>query len=141
MTYCNTVLLMGHMTEDPVLKATPGGESVLTFGVGYNPTRKDGSKLEPEFFRCEVWGGWARTLSRTARKGALVVVEGRLKQDRWTDAKTGLNREQVMVLALRVFHVERPPRDDDEASGSEQRDGSSALASAGRHGAPGPGRS
>ncbi|MBI4602911.1 MAG: single-stranded DNA-binding protein [Planctomycetes bacterium] len=124
MPFLNTVTLMGHITADPELRQAPSGESVAAFTVAVNSGGRDGQPRRGHFFLCETWGGWARNLAKTARKGCLVLVEGRLAQDRWIDAKTNQNRSRVKVVARRAFHVaaqypeepERAPGEPDEPS-------------------------
>ena len=105
MPYLNTITLMGHLTADPELKATPAGDSVATFSVAINSKLKSGES-RAEFFDCEVWKGWAENLCKTARKGSLVLLQGRLRQEQWVDAKTNGKRSRVKVVAQRAFHVE-----------------------------------
>ncbi len=105
MPYLNTVTLLGHLTADPELKTTPSGDSVATFSVGINSKLKSGDS-RAEFFDCEVWKGWAENLCKTARKGSLVLLQGRLRQEQWVDAKTNAKRSRVKVVAQRALHVE-----------------------------------
>ncbi len=105
MPYLNTVTLLGHLTADPELKTTPGGDAVATFSVGINSKLKNGDS-RAEFFDCEVWKGWAENLCKTAKKGSLVLLHGRLRQEQWVDAKTNAKRSRVKVVAQRALHVE-----------------------------------
>src|SRR5882672_10203697 len=77
MAYINQVTLMGHLTADPELKTTPAGDSVATFSVAVNSKLKSGES-RAEFFDVEIWKGWATNLCKTAKKGALVLLTGRL---------------------------------------------------------------
>ncbi len=105
MPTLNTVTLMGHLVADPAIRFTPSGEKVANFSLGTNYKAKDG-KEHAEFFDVEVWGGWAENLAKTAKKGALVLIEGRLRQESWKDKETGENRSRVKVRAFRAFHVQ-----------------------------------
>jgi single-strand DNA-binding protein len=95
---------MGHLTADPEVKTTPAGDSVASFTLGVNYTR--GGKNRAEFFDCEVWLGWGLNLAKTAKKGSLVLISGRLKQEQWKDPKTKKTRSRVRIVAERAFHVE-----------------------------------
>lgn len=107
MPFLNAVHLMGHLTDDLELRHLPSGNAVANFSVGVSGGRsKDGKPRKGEFFDCEIWDGWAQNLAKTARKGALVVLEGRLVQDKWVDAKTNQTRSRVRVRAHRAFHVQ-----------------------------------
>ena len=105
MPFLNSVTIMGHLTADVDLRQLPSGDFVATFTLGVNSGRSDGKPGRGEFFRVDVWGGWAENLARTAKKGCLVIVEGRLSQDRWTDARTNETKSRVKVRASRAFHV------------------------------------
>lgn len=105
MPYLNSVTLLGHLTADPELKTTPSGKAVATFFVGVNSRLESGAN-RAEFFDCEVWGGWAENLCKTARKGSLVLLQGRLRQEQWVDQKTNAKRSRVKVVAQRALHVE-----------------------------------
>ena len=116
MPYLNQVTLMGHLTADPELKKTPSGDSVATFSLALNYTLKSGEQ-RADFFDCEVWKGWAENLCRTAKKGSLVQVVGRLKQERWVDRETNTNRSRVKIVAQRAFDF--PARSAGEAPDRE----------------------
>jgi single-strand DNA-binding protein len=100
----NTVHLLGNLTADPELKRV-GATALATFTVAINFRDKSG-KTSAEFFPCEVWGGWAENLVKTAKKGALVAVYGRLKQDTWEDKASQEKRSRVVVRADRVYHLQ-----------------------------------
>ena len=105
MPYLNSVTLMGNITADPELRHIASGEVVATFRLAVNHTKSDDKTRKGEFFDCDVWGGWATNLTKTAKKGSLIVVEGRLAQDRWLDPKTQQSRSRVKIVARRAFHV------------------------------------
>lgn len=105
MPSLNHVTLMGHLTADLEIRHTPNGDKVGNFSLGVNYRSRDG-KEHAEFYQCEVWKGWAENLARTAKKGALVLVEGRLMQETWRDKETGQNRSRVKVRAKRAFHIQ-----------------------------------
>ena len=104
MAYENQVHLLGNLTADPELKKV-GETTVATFTVAINSRGKD-RKPNAEFFPCEVWGGWADNFVKTAKKGALVAVYGRLKQDTWEDKTSQEKRSRVLVRADRAYHLE-----------------------------------
>jgi single stranded DNA-binding protein len=129
MPFLNSVTLMGHLAADVEVRQVPSGDTVATFRLGVNHGRSDGKPRKGDFFTCDIWGGWAQNLAKTARKGSLVIVEGRLAQDRWIDAKTNEPRTRVKVIASRVFHVaaQYPDSGGEAGAGSPRTSG---LASA-----------
>ena len=77
----NRVVLVGRLTRDPELRKTTSGNSVCTFTVALDNRMKnpDGSK-GTSFIPCTAFTTTAETVSKFARKGLLVGVEGRLNQ-------------------------------------------------------------
>jgi len=82
MTSFNRVLLMGDLARDPDLRYTSQGAPVATFSLAVN--RKGGNgKDEADYFDIEAWDKTAESCNEYLCKGSLVMVEGRLKQERW----------------------------------------------------------
>lgn len=90
----NIVVLTGNLVAPPTKKKV-GEKDLAEFSIAVN----DGDD-HASFFDCKAWNGWAKNLS--ADKGAALVVEGRLVQERWTDKTTGENRAKVVVVASSV---------------------------------------
>jgi single-strand DNA-binding protein len=99
MSSYNKVTLMGNLTRDPELRHTPQGTSVGQFGLALN--RKRGETEETTFVEIVVWAKQAETCAEFLKKGRLVLVEGRLQQDRW-QAEDGANRSRLVVVGERV---------------------------------------
>jgi single-strand DNA-binding protein len=100
----NHVFIAGRVTADPVLRATPSGQSVVSMGVATNRTwtSKDGQKQEEvEFHNVVVWGRQAESAAAYLKKGQLVLVEGRLATRAWQD-KDGHDRKVTEIIAERV---------------------------------------
>jgi len=122
MPYLNSVTIMGHLVTDPDLRHLASGDAVASLRIAVNYTRADDKTRKGEVFDCDLWGGWATNLTRTAKKGSLVVVDGRLAEDRWVDAKTNQTRSRVKIVARRAFHVVAQyaePRDTGEQGPGE----------------------
>ena len=100
--YINHVTLMGNLTADPELVTTRGGSKLAEFTIAQN-FKVEGKEDWAEFYDVQVWGGWAVNFCKNARKGTLVVVEGRLLQERWTDKASGKGRSRLKVRARKVF--------------------------------------
>jgi single-strand DNA-binding protein len=77
--------IIGNLTSDPELRATPSGAMVANFTVATTPRTfdrqsgdwKDGDTL---FMRCNVWRQDAENLVESLSRGARVMVQGRLRQ-------------------------------------------------------------
>lgn len=106
----NKVIIVGRMTADPQLRTTPGGQSVTTIGVATNRnwTDKAGQKqTETEFHNVVLWGRQAEIVSQFLTKGAMVLIEGRMRTRSWTD-KQGGQRRTTEIMAERMQLGPRP---------------------------------
>jgi single-strand DNA-binding protein len=105
MTNINRVVLTGHLTRDPELRALPSGTSVCELRVGCNGRRKDQSSGEwvdrPNFFNVKVWGGQGEAVAANLTKGSGVAIDGRLDWREW-ETQEGSNRQAVEIIAETV---------------------------------------
>jgi single-strand DNA-binding protein len=96
----NQVTLVGNITDDPELRYTPSGAAVANFTIAVNRRQRmqDGNwedKLEG-FFRCNCWRDMAENVTESLRKGARVMVVGRLNQRSW-ETNEGQKRYEIEV--------------------------------------------
>lgn len=106
----NKVFILGRLTADPVLRATPSGQQVASFSLATNRVwnDKNGQKQEAaEFHNIVVWGRQAEVASKFLTKGGLALVEGRLQTRSWQD-KQGQNRKTTEIVADRIQLGPRP---------------------------------
>jgi len=103
----NRVVLVGRLTRDPELRKTTSGNSVCTFTVALDNRMKnpDGSK-GTSFIPCTAFTTTAETVSKFARKGLLVGVEGRLNQRSFI-RQDGQKSSVIEVLCDSVQFLER----------------------------------
>jgi len=118
----NKVLLIGRLTKDPVIRYLPSGTPVTEFAIAYNRRYKVNEewKEESHFFDIKAYGKLAEGLVERLSKGYMIVVEGRLIQERWT-SKEGEQRSKVRVVAENVRIVSKPREDQvfEEIMGEE----------------------
>lgn len=103
MVSLNRVLLAGNTTRDPELRYTPSGRPVTDVGLAVNTRRngRDGESVdEALFMEVVLWDHQAEFAAEHVRKGALVLVEGRLTFHEWE--KDGVKRNKVKVTAERL---------------------------------------
>jgi single-strand DNA-binding protein len=106
----NKVMLVGRVTADPQVRTTPGGQSVATIGVATNRVWNDKNNQrqeETEFHNVVLWGRQAEIAGQYLKKGAMVLIEGRMKTRAWTD-KNGQQRRTTEVMAERMQLGPRP---------------------------------
>ena len=95
------VILVGNLTRDPELRATPSGTQVCSFGIAVNRVYRDASGANKEnvsFFDCSAWGKQGETIAQYAKKGSAMLVSGRLEQRSWDDKATGTKRSRVEIV-------------------------------------------
>ena len=104
----NRVVLVGRLTRDPELRKSAAGTSIATFTVAIDNIGKgpDGNKTT-SFIPCVVFNEQrAETVTKFARKGLLVGVEGRLNQRSYQKAD-GTKTSLIEVIADSVQFLEK----------------------------------
>lgn len=116
MADVNRVTLHGHLGGDPEVRALDGGGRVATMSVATTERFKDRSGADSEkttWHRVVAWG-WLADACADLRKGARVIVDGKLDVREWTD-KNDQKRTTVEIVAWSVSEVVRRPRADASA--------------------------
>ena len=101
MASFNKVVLVGNLTRDPEIRATPKGTSVCSFSLALNRRYKTESgedKEEVTFVDIEAYGKQAELIGKYVTKGRPLLVEGRLKLDSWNDKTNGEKRSRLKVV-------------------------------------------
>lgn len=109
MTSMNRVFLAGNLTRDPELRQTNTGQSVSDLGLAVNERyrNRDGEDVERTCFAdVVVWGKQAEVCHQHLAKGAPVLVEGKLQQDRW-ETEDGQKHSKMRIRATKVQFLNR----------------------------------
>lgn len=124
----NRVFCMGNLGQDPELRVTQGGQSILTLRVACSETYLDRNRVRQErteWIRCVIWGRRAEALSKFLRKGSRVTVEGSLRTSSYED-RDGNKRYSTEVVAKNIFvsgsNNPRNQQKDPERKGPSRRD-------------------
>lgn len=99
----NRAIVAGRLTRDPELKSLPSGQQVCSFALATSSTYKAASgetKEATEYHNIVVFGAAAENSARFLRKGAIALVEGKLRTSSWE--KDGVKHYRTEVLADRV---------------------------------------
>jgi len=101
-----TTTVAGNLTADPELRFTGSGVPVAHFTVASTSRVQDSSSGEWRdgdtlFLRCTVWRRMAENVAESLRKGARVVVTGRLQQ-RTYETDEGQKRSALELVADEV---------------------------------------
>jgi single-strand DNA-binding protein len=119
--YSKTILI-GRLGRDPETRNTQGGHKLATFSMATDRNFKRGEEWEREttWHEVETWGRLAEYVALKARKGSLVMVEGRLKLDQWEDRNTGNKRSKMKLVGESVKFLEKT--ESSSSSGSYPQD-------------------
>lgn len=108
MDYCR-ITMLGRLTQDPEVRATPGGTAVAGFSVAINRKYR---KAETEeiveavtFVAVRAFGKHAEHSGQYLHKGRQVLIDGELRQDEWTDKVSGEKRQRLYVVAQRIIYL------------------------------------
>ena len=104
--YYNRIILVGRLTRDPELRATPDGISVVRFTLAVDRGMRAGEERQTDFFDIVAFRQLADNVANYVTKGRLVLVEGRLHTRRYTD-REGNPRKAYEVVADNVRFLER----------------------------------
>ena len=100
----NKVFIIGRLTTDPEVRATPTGERVTTVGIATNRVWNDKSgakKQSTEFHNVVLWGRQADVAGQFLIKGSMVFIEGRLQTRSW-QGKDGATRRVTEIIGERI---------------------------------------
>ena len=110
MASLNHVVILGHLGADPELRKTEAGTPVANFRVATNMVwkNKDGEREQrTDWHQVVVWGPQGERCGEMLKKGALVLVSGRIQSREWTDDE-GNKRWSTEIVASHVEFVSRP---------------------------------
>lgn len=99
----NQVTLMGRLTADPELRKTQGGVPVASFALAVERNQKTEAKTD--FINIVCYRQTAEFVAKYLAKGRLVVCEGSLRVNEYTD-KDGKNRKAYNVLADQFYFAD-----------------------------------
>lgn len=95
----NRVVLTGRLVQDPELKTTQSGTSVMTLRLAVERQYvAKGQERKADFFDVVTWKSTAEFVFRNFGKGDMIAVDGRLQQREYTDSN-GATRYVVEVVA------------------------------------------
>ena len=105
MASFNRVVLVGNLTKDVELRHTKNSTAVTDVSLAVNERVKKNDQWvdEVHFFDITLWGRLAEIAAEYLSKGSSVLIEGRLKHDRWEQdgqkrSKVGIVGEKMQML-------------------------------------------
>ena len=114
----NSVQLIGRVTKEIEVQATPSGYSVTHFTLAVPRFKKEDGA---DFLNCVAWNRTAENMRLYVRKGDRVAVYGRL-QSRSYDAKDGHKVYVTEIICEEVEFMEYKNRGQAEPQAEPQTD-------------------
>ena len=116
----NKIILIGNLTRDPELSATPSGVSVCNFTIAVNRRRgqNENGQQEADFFRITVWRALGESCAKYLAKGRKVCVTGPVSA-RTYQANDGSTRVQLEVTADDVEFLSS--RNDNQTADAQEQ--------------------
>ena len=109
MATFNQCSFIGRLGKDPEpLKVTGEGKPYIQFSLAV-----DQGKTETMWLNVTAWEKTAEVVEKSARKGTLVFVQGKLQLKKYKD-KTQAERLSVEISASNVQILEKKPKEGDQ---------------------------
>jgi single-strand DNA-binding protein len=116
MPALNRVQLIGRLGRDPETKTTPKGRKVACFSIAVGRRWKgpDGAPNEAtDWFNIEAWDSLGEICQKYLTKGRLVLVEGRLKTDRYEEKGEPRYFTKIIAKSMQMLDSAREKEDQD----------------------------
>jgi single-strand DNA-binding protein len=106
----NKVVLAGRLTNDPELKQTTTGVSVLSFTLAVNrrfasKNEQGESQTQADFISVVAWRTTAEFIAKYFRKGSAICITGSIQTRSWQDQQ-GQRRYATEVIADEAMFVD-----------------------------------
>lgn len=98
----NTVVLVGRVGRDAEIKYFESGKSRASFSVAVNRWDPKTKSEVADWYNITAWDKLAEFAGEYIKKGSMVIVEGMIQTNRWTDKATGEDRESFIVNANNI---------------------------------------
>ena len=111
-SFC-VVVVAGRLGKDPEVRYSPTGTAFARFSLATTEVwqSQGGEKKErTDWHNIEAMGKTAEFCEKYLNKGRMVLVEGKLRYDQWTD-KDGQKRTATKIAASSVTTLEKQARD------------------------------
>ncbi len=117
----NLAVVEGRLVGDPEIRYTQSGTALCRFSIANNCDYYKENELRKEvnFFDVTTWAKLAERCNEYLSKGRRVMVNGRLRHDRWQDDE-GTTHSRVYIVGNGVRFLDR--REDEDKTGGTDGD-------------------
>ena len=110
----NVSVVTGRLAEDPTLKKTTSGLSVLSFRLGVERWAGKDKEKQTDWINFVAWRQTADYLARYAGKGDLIAVKGSIQTRDYTNSEN----KRVYITEVLVEHAEIVAKSNRSTGGS-----------------------
>ena len=116
----NLAVLEGRLVGDPEIRYTQNGTALCRFSIANNNDYYKDEELQKQvsFVEVTTWAKLAEQCNEYLKKGSRIIVNGRLKQDRWQD-DTGGNRSKISIVGNQVQFLDLKNGDGEQTTENE----------------------
>lgn len=97
----NCAIIMGRLTDNPVLRATTNGVFVTSFRVAVDRNFRKGEERNADFIDVVAWRQPAEFVCKHFRKGSMIAVQGSIQSRNYED-RNGQKRTVIEIVAENV---------------------------------------
>jgi single-strand DNA-binding protein len=101
MASLNRIILVGKIGEKPEARTTVEGQAITKFKLVVDRWAKPGAPAEADVVDIVSWGRLAEICGQYAKKGEMVLVEGRIQNRSFND-ETGQRKWVTEIVARNV---------------------------------------
>ena len=141
MLTMNRATVLGHAGRNPEIRTLPSGDEVALFSLATNERfrRRDGTEGEStEWHAIVAFGNAAQTVRKLVRRGAAVLVEGRIATRTWTDRAGTEHRTSEILVSGPQARVNVLTKRVREPEGGHEPAGGAAAPGTAKPEEPGP---
>ena len=110
MATLNQCSFIGRLGKDPdELKVTSEGKPYIQFSLAV-----DQGKTDTMWLNVTAWEKTAEVVEKSARKGTLVFVQGKLQMKKYKDKTTQAERLSVEISASNIQLLEKKPKEGEQ---------------------------
>lgn len=125
----NRAQILGHLGQDPEIKATPQGSSVCNVSVATTESYKDKNsgewKESTEWHKVVLWDYMAENAAKYLKKGSKVLFEGKIKTRSYE--KDGVTRYITEIWANNMILLDRKEQSEGGYQGGYSGGGDSSY--------------
>lgn len=115
----NKVIMMGRLCDDPEFRQTQSQIPVCRFRIAINRQKAKDGQEKADFINCVAWRSSAEFVSRYFSKGSMIVIEGKMQNNDYTDGN-GVKHYSYEVLCDNVTFGESKKAQDGAAAPQQQ---------------------